>query len=214
MTSRVCARMAEDVARGEVPRLRRRRGRAASRAWRRRFRPAPRRRRPRSRTAPRTLSASARADLAQARSSRCMASLRPRCATISVSVSLGKRTPLLHRGARRSWTWFSMMPLCTTAMRPAHVRVRVRLARAAVGGPARVAHAGGAAERVLLQRRCRGWPACRRRARSRRPPGVGPARTRRVVAAILEATKTLDEDGHGPSFRRSRRSRTWRKSLP
>jgi hypothetical protein len=63
--------------------------------------------------------------------------------------------------AARSSSWFSMMPLCTSAMRPgaralrvgagavAEVRVRVVHRRRAVRGPARVGDAGAAFDLVV-----------------------------------------------------------------
>ena len=72
-----------------------------------------------------------------------------RCATTSVSVSLLSSTPASSSSVR-SAAKFSMMPLCTTATRPVAVAVRVGVAvhRRAVRGPAGVAHARGAGERV------------------------------------------------------------------
>ena len=116
-----------------------------------------------------------------ARRSRCRC--RSRSATPSLSSS------------RRSATWFSMMPLCTTATSPGDVRVRVRLARPAVRRPARVADAGRAGERRLLRAPRRGSRACRPRARSRRRVAVVDGEPGRVVAAVLELAEPLDEDG-------------------
>ena len=118
-----------------------------------------------------------------------------RCATASVSVSEDISRPRASSSSR-SWAKFSMIPLWMTATLPVQstVRVGVAVGRAAVGGPAGVAHAGrspgGSGCSAEQPTRLPSLPALRGdqlAARDQRHAGG-------VVAAVLQALQTREHD--------------------
>ena len=119
-----------------------------------------------------------------------------RCAMTSVSVSAVEDVALRLQPARSS-SWFSMMPLCTTAISPRD-NMRVRVA----GRPARRASPSACARcrwcRASLPSRLR--ERGRRRAPALRSAASEPSPSRRtatpagVVAAVFEAPQALEQD--------------------
>ena len=90
-----------------------------------------------------------------------------------------------------------MMPLCTSATRPAapEVRVGVDVVRRAVGGPAGVPDAGrGRRQRRRPRSPSRGWRACRPACRQAIAPVVDQRDPGGVVAAVLQPPQALDHD--------------------